>query len=295
MRQLEVFNALMEAGSVSRAAVRLNLTQPAVSVALSSLEQELGFRLFHRSKGYFAPTGEALLLHAEAEQSLLARERVETRAQEIRAGVVGGVSIASNGAAAINLLPWVIAEFQQAHPGVNVDLKVRSSRQIAAWVWGRQIDIGLIDAPVPVTGLEAEVLEVPCVCILPEADPLAEEEKITPEHLAGRSVIAITGDHSIDRQMDQLLSNAGVTAGRHISCSFFAIARNLVRAGAGVAIVDSINGLADLGDGVCWRPFEPAITFHLAMICATHLPLQQSAQAFSTLLRQRLLDKVEAL
>lgn len=295
LRQLEVFNALMDAGSVSRAAVRLNLTQPAVSVALSSLEQALGFRLFHRSKGYFAPTGEALLLHAEAEQSLLAIERVETRAQEIRAGAVGGVSVASNGAAAINLLPWVIAEFQQIHPGVKIDLKVRSSRQIAAWVWGRQIDIGLIDAPVPVTGLEAEVLQVPCVCIMPESDPLAKRPRIKPAHLAGRSVIAITGDHAIDRHMDQLLSRAGVTAARLISCSFFAIARNLVRAGAGVAIVDSINGLADLGDGVCWRPFEPAITFELALIRATHLPLQQSAQAFATLLRERLLEKVEAL
>lgn len=294
MRQLEVFNALMEAGSVSRAAVRLNLSQPAVSVALSSLEQELGFQLFHRSKGYFAPTGEALLLHAEAEQSLLAIERVETRAQEIRAGAVGGVSIASNGAAAINLLPWVIADFKQRHPGVKVDLKVRSSRQIAAWVWGRQIDIGLIDAPVPVTGLEAEVLRVPCVCIMPEADPLAAVAEVTPADLAGRSVIAITGDHSIDRQVDQLLSNAGVTADRTLSCSFFAIARNLVRAGAGVAIVDSINGLADLGDGVAWRPLAPSIYFELAMICATHLPLQQSAQAFATLLRERLLAKVEA-
>lgn len=295
MRQLEVFNALMEAGSVSRAAVRLNLTQPAVSVALSSLEQELGFRLFHRSKGYFAPTGEALLLHAEAEQSLLAIERVETRAQEIRAGAVGGVSIASNGAAAINLLPWVIADFQQLHPGVKIDLKVRSSRQIAAWVWGRQIDIGLIDAPVPVTGLEAEVLRLPCVCILRADDPLAKHKRITPALLAGRSIIAITGDHAIDRQMDQFLSNAGVTAARLVSCSFFAIARNLVRAGAGVAIVDSINGLADLGDEVCWRPFAPAITFELALICATHLPLQQSARAFHALLRERLLAKVAAI
>ncbi len=295
LRQLEVFAALMEAGSVSRAAVRLNLTQPAVSVALSSLEEELGFRLFHRSKGYFEPTGEALLLHAEAEQSLMAMERVETRAQDIRAGVVGGISIASNGAAAINLLPWVIAEFQKTHPGVQIDLKVRSSRQIAAWVWGRQIDIGLIDAPVPVPGLEAEVLKLPCVCILPEADPLARRSVIGPKDLANRSVIAITGDHAIDRQIDQLLSNAGLTASRHISCSYFAIARNLVRAGAGIALVDSINGMADLDDGVCWRPFKPAITFELALICASHLPLQQSALAFVTLLRAHLYEKVAAL
>ena len=48
MRHLQVFNALLDAGSVSRAAQRLNLTQPAVSIALSNFEAELGFRLFHR-------------------------------------------------------------------------------------------------------------------------------------------------------------------------------------------------------------------------------------------------------
>ena len=295
LRQLEVFNALMEAGSVSRAAVQLNLTQPAVSIALSSLEEELGFRLFHRSKGYFAPTGEALLLHGEAEQTLMAVERVTNRAQEIRAGAVGGVSIASNGAAAINLLPWVIAEFQSRHPEVNLDLKVRSSPQIAAWVWGRQIDIGLIDAPVPVPGLDAELLHLPCVCILKEDDPLARHDCLTPSLVAGRNLIAITGDHGVDRQLDQHLADAGVTARRNISCSYFAIARNLVRAGAGLAIVDSINGMSELDDGVCWRPFRPAITFNLALICAPNPPLQRSAEAFRELLRERLLAKVVPL
>ena len=295
LRQLEVFNALMEAGSVSRAAVRLNLTQPAVSVALSSLEQELGFQLFHRSRGYFAPTGEAQILHAEAEQSLMALERVKTRAQEIRAGAVGGITIASNGAAAINLLPWVIADFEAVHPGVSIDLKVRSSRQIAAWVWGRQIDIGLIDAPVPVPGLETELLSLPCVCILPERDTLAARPVITPPDLAGRQVIAITGDHPIDRQLDKLLADAGVSARRSISCSYFAIARNLVRAGAGLALVDSTNGTAALDDGVVWRPFEPTISYELAVITAPQLPLQQSAQAFLALLRETLLARVAAM
>jgi DNA-binding transcriptional LysR family regulator len=288
LRQLEVFNALMEAGSVSRAAIRLNLTQPAVSIALSSLEEELGFRLFHRSKGYFAPTGEALLLHDEAEQTLMAVERVAERVQEIRAGAVGGVSIASNGAAAINLLPWVIAEFQRDHPGVTVDLKVRSTPQIANWVRGRQVDIGLGDAPVLGPGLDVEVLQLPCVCILRCDDPLAQHRRLTPKLLAGRNLISITGDHEIDRQLDQALAKAGVPAQRTISCSFFAIARNMVRAGAGLALVDFVNGSAVLDDGVCWRPFTPTIAFNLAMLAAPDPPLHRSAEAFRALLRGRL-------
>lgn len=285
LRHLEVFNALMEAGSVSHAAERLNVTQPAISVALANLEREVGFRLFHRSKGFFAPTVEAQLLHAEAERGLLALDRVRRRAAEIRVGTTGSLTIASNGAAAINLLPRLIAEFQQETPGIQVDLKVRSSRQIANLVSGRQVDIGLIDAPVPVAGLEAEIFRLPCVCIMREDDPLAEAEVVRPPLLAGRSIIAITGDHLIDRQLDGFLAETNTQVERRVSSSFFAIARNLVRAGAGIALVDFINGRAKLADGVTWRPFEPEIVFELAMIVAQGHAMQQSAERFRARLR----------
>lgn len=266
LRHLEVFDALMQSGSVSHAAERLNVTQPAVSVALANLERELGFRLFHRTKGFFAPTGEAQLLHGEVEQGLLALARIGRRAREIREGEAGGITIASNGAAAINFLPRLIAEHHAEQPAIQIDLKVRSSRQIAAWVSGRQVDIGLIDAPVPVAGLDAEIVRLRCVCILRADDPLAAEPVIRPALLAGRAVVAITGDHPIDRQLDGLAAAAGATIRRRVSSGFFAIARNLVRAGAGIALIDPINGRMDLGDGVIWRPFEPRIDFELAMI-----------------------------
>jgi DNA-binding transcriptional LysR family regulator len=292
LRHIEVFHALMQAGSISRAAKVLNLTQPAVSIALSKLEEELGFPLFHRSKGYFAPTSEAQLLHAEAEQSLRAIERVQGRAEEIRAGRLGAISIASNGACAINLLPWVIAEFQRDHPQVRIDLKVRTSRLIASWIAGRLADIGLIDAPVPIPGLDAQIIRQPCVCILREDDPLARRARITPESLAGRSVIAITGDHPIDRRLDGLCAERGVGIERRVSSSYFAIARNLVRAGAGVALVDAVNGRAELGDGVTWRPIEPAIHFELALILPRGGALPAAAESFLGILRERLPESV---
>lgn len=285
LRHIEVFHSVMESGSIARTAEQLSLTRPAVSIALSNFEQQLGFRLFHRARGFFAPTAEAQLLHREAEQSLLSLDRVRSRAREIRSGGVGAVTIASNGASAINLLPWVIAEFRRDHPDVRVDLMVRSSRKIASWVAGRQVDIGLIDAPVPIPDLNAEIIRTACVCILPANDPLARHAVLTPETLAGRSVIAITGDHSIDRQLDRHCAERGVTIERRISSSFFAIARNMVRAGAGLAIVDAVNGKADLGDGVIWRPIEPEIFFELALILPPDPPPAHAAQAFLRKLR----------
>ncbi|MDH5453750.1 MAG: LysR substrate-binding domain-containing protein [Paracoccaceae bacterium] len=288
LRHLEVFNALIEAGSVSRAAERLNLTQPAVSIALGNLEAELGFRLFHRERGFFAATGEAMQLHAEVAQGLLAISRVEQRASEIRSGATGGVSIATNGALAINFLPRLVADFQAENPGISVEIRVHSSRQIAAWVSGRQIDIGLIDTPVPVAGLNAELFRLECVCVMRESDPLTALATVTPKSLAGRSVIAVTGDHMVDRQLDRLLSDASIKVERNASSYYFAIARNFVAAGNYVALVDPINGKAELSDGVTWRRFVPRVDHELAMITSKDQRLGGAAAAIHGRIRDGL-------
>lgn len=288
LRHLEVFNALFEAGSVSRAAERLNLSQPAVSIALGKLEAELGFRLFHRDRGFFAPTSEALLLHDEVQMGITALGRVEQRAGEIREGATGRVIIATNGAMSYNFLPRLIAEFQHDFPETHVELRVHSSRRIASWVGSRQIDIGLIDAPVPVAGLDAQLFRMECVCILHRDSPLAQRTLITPEDLHDHPVIAVTGDHSVDRQLEEVMSQAGARLRQPASSYFYAIARSMVSAGRYVSVIDPVNGKAPLSDGVAWRPFAPQIVHDLAMITSRGQPLGIAASMVQDRIRDQL-------
>lgn len=266
IRHLEVFNALFEAGSVSNAAHRLNLTQPAVSIALSNLEEELGFRLFHRNRGFFAPTGEATQLRGEITQGLMALARIDRRADEIRQGWAGGVSLATNGILAMNFMPKVIAALQADYPGTHVEMRIHSSRRIADWTASGQIDIGLIDAPIPAAGLTGETFAMECVCIMNATDALAARDVITPECLADRAMIGVSGDHPVDRQLKHLMLEAGVPVHYRAFSYYYAIARNMVAAGSGISIIDPINGKADLRDGVIWRPFAPRIVHESVMI-----------------------------
>ena len=280
LRHLEVFNALFEAGSVSRAAERLNLSQPAVSIALSNLEEQTGFRLFHRDRGFFAPTNAALLLRDEVQQGIAALARGEKRAEDIRSGATGAIRGATNGALSYYFLPRLIADFQHDYPDTYVELRVHSSRRIAAWVASRQIDIGLTDAPVPVAGLDAELFEMECVCIMREDDPLSQRDVIMPEDLHDRPVIAVTGDHSVDRQLQAVMSRAGAKLHHTASSYYYAIARHMVAAGHYVSAVDPVNGKAALGDGVVWRPFAPRIVHELAAVISRGRPLGIAASNF---------------
>ena len=276
-RHLEVFDAIIAAGSISRAAAHLNLSQPAVSIALANFEESIGFKLFQRDRGFFAPTREALLLQDDMAQGRLALSRVSQRISEIRSGSTGSIRIATNGAMAIHFLPPLIAAYQRDHSDVKIEILVRSSRQIADWVSGRQIDIGLIDTPVPVAGLNAKLFSLECVCVMHKDDPPSTRNVIHPNDLANRSIISITGQHTVDRQLDAYLTTAGVAVERHISSYFFAIARNIIAVGNEIAIIDPTNGKANLNDGVTWRSFAPRINHEMAIITPSDQPLGQAA------------------
>ena len=276
-RHLEVFDAIIAAGSISRAAAHLNLSQPAVSIALANFEESIGFKLFQRDRGFFAPTREALLLQDDMAQGRLALSRVSQRISEIRSGSTGSIRIATNGAMAIHFLPPLIAAYQRDHSNVKIDILVRSSRQIADWVSSRQIDIGLIDTPVPVAGLNAKLFSLECVCVMHKDDPLSTKDVINPNDLANRSIISITGQHTVDRQLDAYLTTAGVAVERHISSYFFAIARNIIAVGNEIAIIDPTNGKANLNDDVTWRSFAPRINHEMAIITPSDQPLGQAA------------------
>ena len=222
----------------------------------------------------------------EVEQGLFAVSRIEQRVKEIRSGATGGVSIALNGVLAMNVMPQLIAEFQLEYPDVNVEMRIHSSRQIASWVSSQQIDIGIIDAPVPVAGLNAELFYSECVCIMHKDDPLSKLKVVEPKDLENRSVISITGDHMVDRQLEKYLSEKNIPIIRNFSSYYFAIARNMVSQGEKIAIVDCSNGKVNLNDNVAWRPFNPIISNEIAIVTSSDQPLGKAAKEIHNRLRK---------
>ncbi len=288
LRQLQAFRAIMDTGTVSAAAARLNRTQPAVSVALSNLEQEVGFALFDRSKGRLMPTMQAEMLYEEIEQGLLGLERIKSRALEISQGVAGRIRIAADGAPSINFLPRVIADFVAAREGVNIELQTRSSKRIIARVGSHQFDIGIVEMPVHWPGVAVEPFSQACVCIMPETHALAGKRVITPADLDNEPLVYISESHPVSMQLEEAFANSGSRMNTRIRGYYFATCRNLVRHGAGVAIVDAMNGDEALGGGIVARRFEPTIRYDMALIYPSQRELSPVAQAFIDAIRTAL-------
>lgn len=294
-RHIEVFHAVMEEGSITKAAYRLNLSQPAVSIALTNLEEAIGYSLFHRAKGHFSPRPEAFQLAADAEMSVMAMERFENRAKLIGKGGEGYIRIGSFGGPAFSVLPRYMSHFAEHNPLVGVDLQVRSSAQIAHLVRNGQLDLGLIEAPVAAGGVTAQEFESPCVCIMPQDAPLASRSTVGPKDLVGQRLIGIESTNQVERALVKICSEAGVEIQLSMRGYFFAVVRRMVAEGGGIAIVDAFNGLQDLGDGIVARPFSPKVVHRLALITNADASLSLPTQRFADGLVQVLARGAEGM
>ncbi|RME97082.1 MAG: LysR family transcriptional regulator [Chloroflexi bacterium] len=144
--QLQIFQTVALAGSFSRAAERLYLSQPAVSQHIQTLESDLGVRLFKRGRRgiTLTPSGEILTDYAQcltrlAEETRDAVTRVEKLAQPQQ------INIGANPEAGIYLLPNWIRTFHQRHPALTISLKTAITPTIIQAINDNEIQIGIVE------------------------------------------------------------------------------------------------------------------------------------------------------
>lgn len=285
IRQLEILKAVMQWGSVSRAAERLHCTQPTVSIAIANLESEIGLALFDRSGGQLVPTEEARKLFEEVEQSLLSLERVKDRITALKSGGVERLRVASHGAPSAFLLPEALSLLSQSHPGAHVEVLTRSSFQVAQWVENRQIDIGLLERPMARQSTVVLNMDLPCVCIMPAGHPLADRQAVSVADLADHPLIGVMKGHQIDDTLDRAAEAQGLRLRRSIYGYLFVTIRQLVARGAGIAVVDASNGVVRAGDGVVWRPLLTDLRYEMCVVHSSGAKPNALADAFVTCLK----------
>ena len=110
-RDIEIFRLVMQAGSTSRAAEKLGISQPAVSQAIKRLETAAGLKLFDRIRGKLEPKREALLLIEEVDQFFIGLERIEHRIKSLHQLGERSLHIASYPALGNQFIPRAISRF----------------------------------------------------------------------------------------------------------------------------------------------------------------------------------------
>ena len=297
LSQLAAFKEIMLTGSASAASRNLNRTQPAISAALSALEDELGLKLFERRGGRLHPVPEAHYLMAEATEILTRVENSKRTLSNLRDLQHGSIQIVSMPGPSVFLLPDIIRRFVEHRPDINVSLLARSSFQVFQLVSVQQFDLGLADImpDIELTSplIELEAFDMRCLCAIPAVDPLAQRDTISPADLDGRPIAALRREHPTNQRTRAAFETRGATFDQRFEMQYFIPMFNLVEAGLAYAIVDPMSAASyriytRRKPAIVFKPFEPIVTHDAAIITPAHRPTSRLATEFNAAVRSRL-------
>jgi DNA-binding transcriptional LysR family regulator len=271
MRGLECLVAIVDEGSLTKAAAVLHMTQPALSHQIAAVERELGTPVIERLPRGVRPTAAGLVAVAEARIALAAASKVVTSARGAAAGTTGRLRIACAETMTGWLLAPVLRSWHRRFPEVELDLKEFTSadRMLEVLVAG---GADVIVAPPPtVTAEHVENLGVEEIVVVAAPDHrFAAMDAVPLEELKDEPFVHYVQDNGMAPWVEQFAAERGVLLPRPaLRTGSPRTAAQLAGAGMGVAIVP-VSALTPPPDATV-RPFDPpALRDVIVVVAAPH-------------------------
>ena len=281
-RHFEIFHAVAAAGSVTEAARRLAVSQPAVSKYLRELEDGVGLKLRYRDGNLWHLTPEGQLLYEQVARDMVGFARTLRVALELKGTRKGYLSLGCMPLLSVRVLPELLATFLAERPHVSVSVVNQPSAAVVDQVALGRLDRGLgLDAPnhhkVASTPLAA--LEV--LCVMPRGHPLARRARVDIAALDGADVVTLGTADPVQGEIDRLFVARGVRPRRRIEATMAQTAVELARLGLGIGIVDSHAARLFTGPGMRALPLDTPVSYRIALLTRRGAMPSQAAAEFA--------------
>jgi LysR family transcriptional regulator, benzoate and cis,cis-muconate-responsive activator of ben and cat genes len=244
LRHLRYFVAVAEEENVSRAALKLHVSQPGISRQIHDLEDEIGFQLFERSAKSVRLTGAGKVFLTEARVVLQHADDAVKKARAVSGGTNGEINVGYAPSLTIQILPQALRNFQEKFPGVRVVLHDLSTEEMLSQIGEKKLQVALTVRPSAklLLGLKFEELAryAMCVAVAPK-NPLAKSKSVSLEQISREPLIAYSRKdypeyHAMLEKLFAPVGRKPRIIGEHDGVSSIVAA---VEAGRGFALVPS--------------------------------------------------------
>lgn len=258
LRHLRYFSVLAEELHFGRAAVRLSISQPPLSVAIRQLEESVGTRLFDRNSKEVRLTAAGLALQASARRLLAQSEEAALEARNVASGLAGRLRVGFVGAMLYRGLPQALKTFQAEHPAVRITLSELNSGEQVLELMHDRLDVSFLHTSRLPDALDSRLLlSEPFVCCLPADHRLARKRRLSPIDLKDEPLVMFARNSSPDyyERILSICADAGFRPElRHEARHWLAVV-SLVSQGLGVALVPEAMRRCGL-QGTVFKPLE---------------------------------------
>jgi DNA-binding transcriptional LysR family regulator len=290
IRQLRYFASTVRLGSVGAAAAEHFVTQPAVSLQLKKLEEELGQKLLARRGRQLVPTEAGVALAARAEEVIRLLSALEADLSGMKELATGTLRLGNTDAASVYVLPDVYREFHKKYAGVRIEIMVAETRRLLEALRARRIEIAIATLPVSERGLIVNpIYREELVPVARPDHPLSSRRGVTLKDLASQDVITYPAGAVTRGMIDAVFAAHGEALRPRMEISSPEAMKRLAQAGLGVSILPRPVVASELGRKTLKAIALAGIRFEreIGMVYRADDVLSPAARVFREMIDQR--------
>jgi DNA-binding transcriptional LysR family regulator len=250
VRQLDMFRAVAEEGSFTRAAERLHVSQSAISRQVKLLEEELGGVLLHRGGKRVAltPPGELLLKTANRVHRDL--QEVASQISDTHALHRGSLSLAGGMTVCMHILPRVLRKYRRLYKEVDLRVVSAATETILHLIRNHEVDLALLTLPIVAKDVEVvPVLKEEMVVVTARGHPLSRERTIDPSRLGRYPWILYEAESNTRKILEQFFREEEIQVDVAMETENVEIIKAMVAAGLGITLIPYAAIVKDVRHG----------------------------------------------
>ena len=299
MRALKYMLSVEETGSITAAAKEHFVTQPAVSIQLKKLQEELGTTLFEvvSREVRFTSVGRKVLDYARRMSAL--EKEMAGEISGITGLTSGEVSIGTIDAASIYILPAVYSSFRRKYPGIELSVDVSSTLPLLERMADGRLDlvVGTLSGEKRAGVREIEIFREKLVPISPPGHTAASRRGVDVETFAGHPFISFHRESVTRRMIEAALLDMGVTLEVAMEIDSQEAIKNLVASGLGLSILPHETVRGEIGRGTLARPRVRGLKIErsIGLIMPEKRHVTTAARAFLEVMKAELKIEIEGI
>lgn len=237
LNELRYIVAVSRERSFRRAAERCFVTQPALSLAIQKLEDELGIQLFERKKNDVSLTPMGVPVVEQAARVLEEADKIKDLARQGANPLVGVIKLGAIHTVGPYLLPELIPELMKRAPEMPLEVEENTTAHLEAQLRNGLIDVAVIALPFNVVGIETAALyDESFVVAVPASHAWASRTAIPPTELAHEKVLLLNSGHCFSHQVEEACPKLSRT-GEVLQGNSLETIRNMVASGLGITVL----------------------------------------------------------
>jgi DNA-binding transcriptional LysR family regulator len=283
LKRLEYFCQLAALGNFTRTAKQIGIAQPALSIAIQKLEQDVGLKLINRADKHALLTAEGKVLFKLATELLTNAKQVELELEELKDLERGTIRFGVSAMMGSYYFPKVLTEFKQKYPKIKIHLIDQGTAALEQLLLNGELDLALVRGDLENTQLRyRELVNEEVVAGMGSSHPLATKPTLSLAQFCQQPLVLFHEGYFLREVVSQYAKKQQLSLDIRMETNLIELQKSLVRNEVG--ITTCLSRILQSESQMTAIPFEPKIEFKLSLAWKKNHYLSKASKVFMSYL-----------